>query len=182
MELVITKNKARLKELETVIDRNLQSFYEVGRALMEIRDQELYKLKNGGFYQTFEAYCKGTWSLARSTAYQFIDSAKIIENVRNCGQTPQTESQTRPLARLNPAQQKEAWQKAVSTAPAGKVTAAHVEKVVREISPKEEIIPEQAVYFAKLAIYQLERINKDDPTKETAFLMVESWIKNERRK
>ena len=71
--------------------------------------------KNGGSYQTFEAYCKGVWRFARSTAYQFIDSVKVIENVRHCGQIPMTESQTRPLAKLDPAQQREVWQKAVDT-------------------------------------------------------------------
>ena len=60
MENVITKNKTRLEHLEGVINRNLQSFYEVGRALMEIRDNELYKVKNGGGYGTFEAYCQDT--------------------------------------------------------------------------------------------------------------------------
>jgi hypothetical protein len=68
--------------------------------------------------------------MARQTAYQLIDSASVIENVRNCGQTetiPTNEFQARPLARLDPEQQREAWQKAVSTAPDGaKVTAAEI--------------------------------------------------------
>ena len=127
MEVTITKDRQDLERLEGVIQRNLQSFYEVGRALMEIRDRELYKVKNGGAYGTFEAYCKETWSIARRTAYQFIDSAKVVENVRNCAQTesiPATESQARPLSRLEPEQQKQAWQKAVETAPEGNAAGA----------------------------------------------------------
>jgi len=65
-------------------------------------------------HETFEAYCKDRWEMGRSTAYQYIDSVKVVENVRNCGQTlPANERQTRPLVRLEPELQKEAWTKVV---------------------------------------------------------------------
>ena len=59
MEVTIMQNKQDLERLEDVIQNNIGSFYVMGRALMEIRNNELYKIKNGGEYQTFEAYCKG---------------------------------------------------------------------------------------------------------------------------
>ena len=59
--------------------------------------------------------------MTRMYAHYLIGSASVVENVNNCLQTPVTESQCRPLARLEPAQQREAWQKAVDTAPEGKV-------------------------------------------------------------
>ena len=187
MEIAITKNTVELEQLESVIKQNIGAFYEVGRALMEIRDKGLYRDVLG--YETFEAYCKARWDFARRTAYQFIDSVKVIDNVRNCAQAPVNESQTRPLARLEPDQQREAWQKAVATAPEGKVTAAHVSKVVKEITgeqPKQKpepkpTIPEHAVYFATIAISQLERISDDDPTRGKALNMVENWIKQNRK-
>lgn len=189
MELAITKYTQVLERLEGIITRNLQSFYEVGRALMEIRDKGLYRDVLG--YETFEAYCKARWSFTRQTAYQFIDSARVIENVSDCLQRPANEYQTRPLARLEPDQQREAWQKAVDTAPDGKVTAAHVSKVVKEITgeqPKPYIlkqsqptIPEHAVYFAQIAISQLERISDDDPTRQKALNMVVDWINKNRK-
>jgi len=52
------------------------------------------------------------------------DSAKSNCTIVQLGSIP--EGQLRPLARLEPDQQREAWQKAVETAPEGKVTAAHV--------------------------------------------------------
>lgn len=55
MEAIINGTENELLEYERIISRNLQSFYEVGKALMAIRDRGLYKLKNGGAYQTFEA-------------------------------------------------------------------------------------------------------------------------------
>ena len=146
MELAFLKDRNRLEELEEVINRNLQSFYEVGRALMEIRDNELYKLKNGGSYSTFDAYCKSQWSMSKVHAYRFIDSVNVIDNLKsNQLVTPSAESQTRPLARLEPEQQKEVWQRAVETAPDGRVTARHVESIVREVRPKRTPIIKQDV-------------------------------------
>jgi hypothetical protein len=134
MELA-TNQQAELNRLETVIQKNLQSFVQVGMALMKIRDSKLYQITN----RTFEEYCNDRWQFSRRRAYQFIESVTVIENVNNCSHQPATESQTRPLTNLSPVQQKEAWTKAVETAPAGKVTAKHVESVVQEIvNPKQK--------------------------------------------
>jgi len=89
---------------------------------MEIRDKALYKDVLG--FDTFEAYCKERWDMGRNYMNKIIASSKVIENLGTIVPTkPATESQTRPLARLEPDQQREAWQKAVETAPEGKVTA-----------------------------------------------------------
>jgi len=123
-------NRQDLERLEGIIERNLQSFYEVGRALMEIRDKGDYRDVLG--FETFEAYCKAKWDISRQHAYRFIDSAKVLDNVTDRLQiAPANLEQTRPLARLEPEAQREAWQQAVETAPQGKVTAAHVQKVVK---------------------------------------------------
>lgn len=191
MEVTITKDRQDLERLEGVIQRNLQSFYEVGRALMEIRDRELYKVKNGGAYGTFEAYCRGAWDFSRRHAYRFIDSAKVIENVTDRSQTkPENLEQTRPLSRLEPEQQKQAWQRAVETAPEGKVTAAHVQKVVREMveperkGPKIEPKPEPpgyAIFHAINAISHLERIGAADPERFAALDRLQAWIDAKRK-
>ena len=63
------------------------------------------------------------------------------------------ERQIRPLARLEPEQQRTAWQKAVETAPEGKVTAAHVSKVVKEITgehPKPYILKHEPIIKREL--------------------------------
>jgi len=99
----------------------------VGMALMEIRDNKLYQFKNGGKYETFEAYCKGVWDFKRTYAFYMIESARVVENVHHGEQNiplPSTERQCRPFTKLIPEQQRIAWQKAVETAPEGKVTAA----------------------------------------------------------
>lgn len=169
MELAITKNAQRLSELENIINRNLQSFYEVGRALMEIRDNELYKVKNGGGYGTFEAYCQDTWNFSRSHAYRFIDSVKVIGNLSPVGDIP--ERQLRPLAKLEPEQQREAWKKAVETAPEGKITAAHVANVVKEVTGEKEMACEDSD-----AVFQLKRWWKKATIKDKKIFI--EWSKN----
>jgi len=196
MELTITKDTNDLEHLERVIHMNLQSFYELGRALMEIRDRELYKIKNGGKYGTFEAYCREVWDMSKMHAYRLMDSCSVVDTVKSNPRVtsiPNCERQARPLAKLEPDQQIEAWGKAVETAPEGKVTAAHVYKIVKDMTapvkpripavhfpPLGPHIPEHAVQFATMAISQLERISDDDPTKEKALNMVQDWINKHR--
>jgi hypothetical protein len=99
--------------LEGIIGENVGAFYEVGNALREIRDQDLYKLKNGGGYQSFEAYCKGEWDYRKSHAYRLIGSAQIVDVLSPLGDIhPTTETQVRPLSRLKPDQQLIVWAKA----------------------------------------------------------------------
>lgn len=131
--------KAELAECEATIERGLETFVEVGTALIRIRDKGLYTESHG----TFEAYCQSRWGMARRTAYQLISAAKVVENVRNCAhEVPATESQARPLTALkDPEQQREAWQKAVDTAPNGKVTGAHVQRTVDEVAGRSKPAP-----------------------------------------
>jgi len=188
-ELVILKNQEELARLEEIVSRNVKAFYEVGQALAEIRDKKLYRDVLG--FATFEEYCKAKWNMARRTAYQFIDSSIVVENVRNCAQieaVPQTESQARPLTRLEPDQQVIAWQKAIDITPPGKpVTAALVSRVVKQMTkkedamedapkPKKEYPQSDAEYFASLAISHLGAIRHDDPLKIKALERVEQWI------
>ena len=66
-----------LVELEATIEKNLKSFYEVGFALMQIRDNKLYREN----YITFEHYCKEKWRMSRPRAYQLIAAAEVQDNL-----------------------------------------------------------------------------------------------------
>jgi len=157
MKSIINKDKDDMERLETVIRTNIGAFYDVGRALMEIRDRELYKIKNGGEYQTFEDYCKEVWDMSKRHAYRLMDSSDVFDNLKSDQLvTFATESQTRPLARLEPDQQREAWKKAVETAPEGKVTAAHVSKVVNELTGNIAEKKEKAIIKKAVKIEQVD--------------------------
>lgn len=120
------RDRATLGKLERTIEKGLRTFYEVGMALATIREQKLYKAE----YETFDAYCRRRWEFTSRRAYQLIDAAIVVENVNNCSQTPASESHARQLAKVTPEYQCEVWEQCVETAPSGKMTADHVERVV----------------------------------------------------
>lgn len=129
-----TSEQCELVLAEDKIRAGLDSFIQVGEALARVRDGRLYRETHA----TFASYCEEKWGLSRRHAYQLIDASEVVENLSAMAHTgiqiPTNERQARPLARLDPEQQQEAWERAVETAPNGKVTARHVESVVRELS------------------------------------------------
>lgn len=60
----------RLQKCEAVIEKGLQTFIEVGNALLEIRDSRLYRQD----YGTFEDYCRKRWKISRAHAYRLIEA------------------------------------------------------------------------------------------------------------
>lgn len=134
--------KTTLEGCEQVIEEGKRTFVEVGNALMKIRDGKLYRAD----FDTFEEYCQKRWGWKKSQAYRMMDSAAVVANLKTSpiGELPATESQARPLAKLEPEQQREAWQRAQDRAQAEKraVTAADVtEAVTYTIDPVEAAKP-----------------------------------------
>jgi len=129
MELTIAE-QSELDQLETTIERGLQTFYEVGSALLTIRDKRLYRSE----YSAFEDYCQERWGFTKTYANYQIAAAEVRANLTTIvvKQLPQNEAQIRPLTSLEPDQQREVWQRAVETAPNGKITAAHVAQVASD--------------------------------------------------
>jgi phage N-6-adenine-methyltransferase len=133
-ELTVTECD-RLTALEQTIERGLQTFVDVGTALLEIKDSKLYR----GDYGTFEDYCRQRWNMSRSYAHRTIEAAQVAGNLLPIGNIlPATESQARPLSGLPVDLQREAWQRAIDTAPNGKITAAHVAHVVDSLTAYDE--------------------------------------------
>ena len=62
---------------ETVIERGLATFIEVGNALLAIRDRRLYRAE----YGAFEEYCQERWGMSRPRAYQMMEAASVVENL-----------------------------------------------------------------------------------------------------
>jgi hypothetical protein len=85
-----------LEENERVIERGLESFVEVGRALCEIKESGQY-IEAG--YDTFEAYCRDRWDMERNTAYVQIEAARVVgvlDRDRDHG-LPTSQKAVRPL-------------------------------------------------------------------------------------
>jgi hypothetical protein len=133
-----TDEAGRLEELETVIAENFQGFYAVGCALAEISASRLYRQE----HVTFEDYCRERFEVSRQSAYQYIDARKVMDNLSAIGGQikllPLNERQVRPLTRLKPDAQAEAWKEVVKSAPFdGGITAKHVSEVVDGLIGKE---------------------------------------------
>src|SRR5271163_4497549 len=97
-------DQAFLHTREKIIDRGRETFLEVGRALLEIRDHNdgiLYKKS----YGTFEAYCQERWGFGKAYAYRLMGAAKIAEELSPRGDeinlpAPEGEKQIRVLSLL----------------------------------------------------------------------------------
>jgi hypothetical protein len=144
MEAVITQDRQELERLEGIIRENVGAFYEIGDSLTKIRLNRYYhKVLR---FETFEEYCKARWDFKRSYAKYLIAATSVIDNLSTMATIvakPVTETQCRPLARLPADQQLIAWQKAVETAPDGKITAAHVYKIVKGMTMADAEVKEK---------------------------------------
>jgi hypothetical protein len=155
-------------EDEAVIAKGLQSFYDVGLALLRIRDSKSYKEVAG--YNTFQQYCKDKWDMGRSRAYQLIDAYNLIENLSTIVDTfPQTESQCRPLIQLNPEDQRTVWKKIIDTGE--KITAKLVYETVEEFQARD--LGETARTGRETEPEQEEMYEEEDESREER----EQWCK-----
>jgi ParB family chromosome partitioning protein len=107
---------------------------------------EMYERNGWGAlgYASWREYGQAEFGYSESRIYQLMDAAKTERNISTIVEInkPLPEGHLRPLSRLEPEQQVEVYQTAVNTAPNGKLTAAHVENVVMELTtPQEPIKP-----------------------------------------
>jgi hypothetical protein len=122
--------RGRLGELEAVIERGLQTFIEVGQALLEVRDARLYRATHG----TFEDYCRERWDMRRESADRLVRAAEVVAGINPMGlSTPSSERVARELAPLRdqPGVMREAWTEAVERH-GSKPTAKQVREITKE--------------------------------------------------
>jgi len=103
-------DRLRLETLERVIERGLATFVEVGQALIEIRDQRLYRAT----HTSFEDYCLERWGFRRAHAHRLIQSVEVLEALSPMGDSPVSERQARELTPLlrEPERMRAAWSQA----------------------------------------------------------------------
>lgn len=82
MSVVLTgpadlRDQRRLIELEARIETGLQTFVEVGEALMEVRNSRLYRLT----HSSFEAYCRSRWGFDRRKAADLIQASAVVKSL-----------------------------------------------------------------------------------------------------
>lgn len=122
---------------EAIIRADRSSFVEIGHALIAIRDGHGYIYAG---YGSFFDYCTMRIGIGHRHVDRLIRAAQIAESLQPVGVSPRCERQVRPLAALEPQQQREAWIRAIQTAQDGRVTHRIVEWVVSDIRASSEAI------------------------------------------
>ena len=131
-----------LLHLERRVER---SFYECGKALMELRNRRLYR----STHRTFEDYCHDGFGFTHRNINYLIAGSMVVDNLKLgtndsqiqdetgtiCSQIlPTNECQVRPLTKLEPDQQREVWQKAIEEAgnkiPTGRIVKDITQRVM----------------------------------------------------
>lgn len=111
-----------------------RAFYEIGNELLAIRNDPRKLYREHG---TFVEYCSNRLGYSHDKARLLMRASEVrdvlAETTTNVVVLPSTEAQTRPLLSLTPELQREAWHRAVETAPNGKLTGLHVASVVEEV-------------------------------------------------
>lgn len=141
--LTVAEDK-RFSQLLKVVHEDMRAFIRVGNALAEISERRLYRPmgKRRGWL-SFPAFCKDVFDVSKTRAYELIRAYEVTENVRNCGRSddgddvidlvPVNEAQCRPLAGLQPDQQRQIWRTVINNVePGKKVTAGLVKKVTKK--------------------------------------------------
>lgn len=126
-----------LFEKERIVQSGLNTFYAVGNALAEIKNQSLFLAT----HPTWEDYCRDRWGMAARTAYQTIKSASIVSGLISQGVSiaPKTESIARELATVPAIDRKSAWLDAIAEMP--DITADQLKKWLSKRYHTKEPIP-----------------------------------------
>lgn len=155
-EILSESEKNELSRLENIIETGKKSFVEVGEALVIVREQELYRAEHG----TFEDYCVMRWKFTVRHAQRLMQQAGVFHELslppkegdtcvaseKTPIETPKTGRQLNALATAPHGQRAAVMKKAVETAPKDKsgkpkVTAKHIEKIVKEAAQPIEVKP-----------------------------------------
>lgn len=75
MNALTQKEISDFEQLEKVVSKGQKTFVEVGLALNEIRERELFRKD----YKTFEAYCQGRWGWSRQRGHQLIQASEVVK-------------------------------------------------------------------------------------------------------
>lgn len=124
------------EQLTAVLKSGLRRFLGLGAVLHRILEERLYEGK-----ASFEAYLSECCGMSRSQAYRLIDASKVMANLEGASELPVNEAQCRPLARLTPEQQRQAWTQVLAEAGDRRATAALVEATVRRLEEMEPASP-----------------------------------------
>lgn len=126
----------RLTQLEDIIAANQHRFHQTGKALKQIRDDQLFR---DLLFDSFDVYVKQRWDMARSHAYRLIKAATVIDNLSPIGDgvLPENEYQARVLARFTKADQRNIWRAFIASGMT--LTAKNIRKLAHQAQKNKPV-------------------------------------------
>lgn len=132
---MLSLDKAKqLEQCERSIEKGLQTFIEVGEALLQIRDAQLYRQS----HNTFEEYCLKKWDISVRQSQRLINASIVVNNLKESDQLvalPTSEYQVRSLAPLPPEQQRQIWEAVATTQEP--ITGSRVQAMAQELQQEK---------------------------------------------
>jgi len=98
-KIPLTPNERKRYEIcKKQISDGLQTVFDTGTAIMEIRDSKLYREE----FDTFKDFCKQTYKIGEAHAYRMIEAADVKDSLKNSpiGEEIKNEAQARELANV----------------------------------------------------------------------------------
>lgn len=138
MKTVTIEKRKEFRRMERAIVEEWH-YMGIGYAFGRIRNERYYRDILG--YRTFADYCRVRWGMSYRHVNRIIAARRVLENIAKIGgdivRTPRTEREARPLARLTPGQQREAWSIALETAGRRPVETWMVVEAVEKVAPRK---------------------------------------------
>lgn len=161
-----------LAELEAIIDRGIQTFIDVGSALLEVRDRRLYRES----HLTWDDYCRERWNMSRIHAHRLIEAAEVSAMLPT-GNTPDSERQARELVPLkdDPDAVREVYAEVVEQTD-GQPTARAVREAVDRRLGRIEPTERQAIVLE--AIEQASPLLDEPETEKALYALsrIKFWL------
>ena len=123
------------KEARGCVDEIKSNFNNVRARILDLYEREGWSALG---YASWRECVTKEFKQSQAYLYRQLEAAQTAKNISPIGEKDIPESQLRPLTPLPPDQQREVWKEAVETAPEGKVTAAHVYKIVKDRAEGEQ--------------------------------------------
>jgi hypothetical protein len=124
------QERSEFERYKETISKGRDTFLEVGRALVAIRDGRLYRED----YGTFEECCLKIWNISRAEGYRLIQDAEIYADLSPNGDIelaiPPTKAQLRALAQAEPKERAAVYAEAMKEAGDRPATGKHVKDAV----------------------------------------------------
>ncbi|MEK0447133.1 MAG: hypothetical protein RLZZ399_2454 [Verrucomicrobiota bacterium] len=157
LEELTEEQEFLLRKCENIIRIGLATFVEVGLALKEIQDGRLYRKTDA----TFEEYLQRAMGLSRPYAYNLIESAKLMRELRSSPELdksalPKNEAQARELVRVPPEQRMDVWKKVVAASDGKPFTA----KLIREVASREKFREATSWNASDLTLGKVKRLRE----------------------